>query len=376
VTVLRYTKDLPDTVAIELVVPALVQEIASVLWKFSVAIEIMWLIVNLYASTLPTMNAKSFRINTSTAENLERDTYVSFAPAHAHRVITSLIDIEWARIAPDKVVVATADRAWLHRLGSAESDAPFARPMVGAGSVATTRKLLDGAMAAAKCAVSSSVRPPTLTRTQWVWSLAGSYHLTHSYPPLIEEAAWRFEKMGRKNLWQWAAQKAREERGHDRLALLDIQSMGYEAEAVVEELIPPVSVVLVNYLTQSVQAPDPIGCVGYSYTMERLATGIKEKHIQPVEALLPPGICATRCLRVHSSVGADVEHVKETVEMVAGLDPQERVRVAIACYETALLCFSPLKEDYISEEELQHVLKLLKSRTCLQARVDIHSLTQ
>ncbi len=374
-TALHDTRDLVDTVAIEPIVPALVQEIASVLWRFSVATEITWLIVNLYASTLAAMSAKSFGINTNTAENLELDTYVSFAPDRAHRVMTSLTGIEWACIARDKVVVATANRAWLHRLDPARIDDRFARPMVGAGSVATTRKLLDGAIASAKSAVSLSVRPPTLTRTQWVWRLAGAYHLTHSYPPLIEEAAQRFEKMGRKNLSQWAAQKAREERGHDRLALLDIQSMGYEAEAVVEALIPPVAVVLVNYLTQSVQAPDPIGCVGYSYTMERLATGIKEKHIQSVEALLPPDICATRCLRVHSSVGADAEHVEETFEMIAGLALEERARVATACYETALLQFNSPKEDYISEEELQHVLRPLESRTGLQARVDIHSLT-
>lgn len=258
------------------------------------------------------------------------------------------IDIEWACIAPDKVVVATANRAWLHRPGSA-------------GSVATTRKLLDGCVASAHSAVSSRDRPPALTRTRWIWRLAGSYHLTHFTSQLMEEAAQHFTSAGRKSLAQWAAQKAREERGHDRLALLDIQSMGYEAEAVVEALVPPAAVALVDYFTQSVQTLDPIGCVGYSYTMERLAMGITEEYVQAVEALLPPGIHATRCLRVHSSIGSDVEHVEETVEMVAGLAPEERTRVAIACYETALLYFSPLKEDYISEEELQNVLRPLES---------------
>jgi hypothetical protein len=285
-------------------------------------------------------------------------------------------DIEWARVAPDKVVVATAERTWLHQLSSEQSDDPFARPTDSAGSIATTKKLLDGAIASAKGAVSSSVKPPAFTPAQWVWQLVGAYHMTNSYPPLIEEAKRRFEKMGRKNLSQWAAQKAREERGHEQLALLDIKSMGYRSQAVVEALIiPPGAVALVNYLTQSVQETDPIGCVGYSYTIERIATGIKEKHIQSVEAALPLGIHATRCLRTHSSVGADVEHVEETVAMVAGLAPDERVRVATACYETALLYFNSPNEDYISEEELQHVLRPLELRTHLQAKVDIPSLT-
>ncbi|MCP6758259.1 MAG: hypothetical protein NHB32_05645 [Fischerella sp. CENA71] len=287
----------------------------------------------------------------------------------------SLSNIEWARVAPDKVVVATAERAWLHRPSSEESDDPFTRPMVSGGSIATTQKLLDGAIAAAKSAVSSRVKSPAFTNVHWVWCLAASYHLTHSYMPLLEEAVQRFEKMGRKNLSQWAAQKIREERGHDQLALLDIKSMGYKAEAVVEALIPPSTVVLVNYFTQSLQALNPIGGIGYAYTMERIATGIKEKYIQSVEAMLPPGIRATRCLRAHSSVGADVKHVEETIEVIAELPSEERVRVAKTCYETALLYFKSPNEDYISQEELQHVLRPLELRTRLQVRGDIPALT-
>lgn len=273
------------------------------------------------------------------------------------------IDIQWACIAPDKVVVATANRAWLYQLGLLGSGDPFARPMTSSGNVAVTRKLLDGAIASAKSTVSSSNKPPALSCLHWIWQLAGLYHLTHFSPGLLEEAAQRFASAGRRNLAQWAARKASEERDHDRLALLDIQSLGYSAQTVVEALVPQRSAALVDYFTRSVQIPDPISCVGYSYTMERLAMGIGEKYIRAVEALLPSGIRATRCLRVHSSVGSDVEHVEETVEMVAGLAPEERIRVASACYETALLYFRSPKEGYMSEEELQNVLEPLKLHT-------------
>ena len=273
-----------------------------------------------------------------------------------------LIDTESACFVPDEVVVKTANLTRVHR--------------PDLGTAAKTRKLLDGAVAFAKRAVSSSSRPPALSRTRWVWRLAGSYHLTHSTPRLMEEAAQRFAASGRKSLTQWAAQKASEEGGHDRLALLDIQSLGYQAKAVVEALVPPAAAALMDYFSRSVQAPDPISCVGYCYTMERLALGIGEKYIQAVEALLPPGTQATRCLRVHSGVGSDVDHVEETVEMVAGLAPEERVRVAAACYETALLCFSPPKEGYILEEELQNVLRPLESHTRLRARYDFQPLTK
>jgi hypothetical protein len=269
---------------------------------------------------------------------------------------------EWAQIATDKVVVATPDRAWLYQPRSAEDR--FARPMEGTGSSATTRKLLDTAIAAAKCAVTSEVRPPALTFTRWIWRLAGLYHLCHPIPKLIESARQQFTVTERWNLAHWAAQNAVEEAGHDLLALRDIQSLGYDPKAVVEALIPPASKILIDYLTRSVNDSDPIDCVGYAYTMERLALGVNEQYIEDVEALLPQGVKATRCLRVHSSVGADVDHVAETVEMVAKLSATERTRVAIACYETALLCFSP-PDDYLSDEAIQEILVSLKTTNVL-----------
>jgi hypothetical protein len=342
------------------------------------------------------MNTKFHWFNKSTAEKLERDSCVEGAPhathlkastgasialpskssltdsllvniqpnSHLDIVPLSVAEMEWVRIAPDKVVVATANRAWLHRLDPARNDDPFAQPMVGVGSVATTKRLLDGVIAYA-ATVSSSLRPPALTRTRWVWRLAGAYHSSHHTSRLMEEAAQRFAASGRKSLAQWAAQKAREEAGHDRLALLDIQSMGYEAKAVVQALVPSTMQALVDYFFQSVQATDPIGCVGFFYTAERLGTFQDEEYILDVQALLPPDVHVTRWLRVHSGVGAEVKHVEETVEVVAELTSQERICVARACYETALLRFTPPKEGYISDKELQNVLKPLELNTFL-----------
>lgn len=265
---------------------------------------------------------------------------------------------EWAQIDLGKVVVATEDRAWLYQPCSVEDR--FSQLMKCAGSIPTTRKLLDTAIAAAKYAVKSEVRPPALTSTRWIWRLAGAYHLTSPVPKLMKDAAKGFAANSRSDLEHWALEKAEEEKGHDRLALLDIQSLGYDAEAVVKALVPPAALALMDYFTRSAQDGDPIDCVGYSYTMERLSLGIGEDYIQKVEALLPNNTNATRCLRVHSSVGADAEHVDENISLVAGLSPFERTRIARACYETALMCFSPPPGDYISDEELQQILEPLK----------------
>ena len=271
---------------------------------------------------------------------------------------SDLTNAEWAQIAPGKVVVATVDRAWLYHPTSGEER--FAQPMECAGSNATTQRLLDGVIAAAKYTIKSNARPPALNATRWVWRLAGAYHSSRFTSKLMEEAAENFAAAERWNLQEWALQKADEERGHDRLALLDIRSMGYDAEAVVEELVPSAAMIFIDYFTRSVQDDDPIDCVGCSYASERLGTFLGEDYIQHVQALLPSSTHATRWLRVHSGAGAEVDHVKDLVEVIASLTLQERIRVARACYETALLRFTPPSEGYISDSKLQQILKPLK----------------
>ena len=270
-----------------------------------------------------------------------------------------LANAEWAHIAPGKVVVATAKRAWVYQPRSPEDR--FARSMTGSGSFATTRHLLDTAIAAAKQTVNSEVKPPALTSTRWIWRLASAYHLTRYVPQLMEEAARGFARHQRLDLEAWALEKAEEEKGHDLLALLDIQSLGYNAEAVVEALVPPAAIALTDYFKRSVQDSDPIDCVGYSYTMERLSMGVGLDYIQKVESLLPSNVKATRCLRVHSSVGADADHVGENVALIAELAAPERSRIARACYETALMCFSPPPGEYVSDAEIQQIVKPLKN---------------
>jgi hypothetical protein len=277
-----------------------------------------------------------------------------------------LVDTERVRIAPDKVVMKTANPTGVHQPTSAGSGDGVAQKMIDADSIAKTRKLLDRAIVLAWRDIKSNSRPPALTATRWVWRMAGAYHAARHTTRLMEEAARRFAASGRENLAQWAAQRAREEAGHDQLALLDIQSMGYDAKAVVKALVPPAVKPWLDYFIQSVQATDPIGCVGHSYASERLGTFLGEEYIQSVQALLPPGTHATRWLRVHTGAGAEVEHVEETIKVVAKLTPQERNRVARACYETSLLRFTPPKEGYISDEELQNVLKPLELNTCYE----------
>jgi hypothetical protein len=191
-----------------------------------------------------------------------------------------------------------------------------------------------------------------------VWRLAGYYHTTRATPRVLAEAAARFSAAGRAALARWADERAREERGHDELARRDIRAMGYDADRVVEALRPETALELVRYFEDQVapHTPDPVGCVGYAYALERIASARGAAYVKRVEAVLPPGIDATRCLRVHSAAGSDAAHVEETAAMVSGLSAEERAKIALACYETAALCYQSPKGGYIAEDALQQVL--------------------
>ncbi|MEM8720648.1 MAG: hypothetical protein AAGE84_15335 [Cyanobacteria bacterium P01_G01_bin.39] len=267
---------------------------------------------------------------------------------------TASTEAEWATIAPDKLLIATKTKVWLESPWS--SSDRFTQPMTGRGNAAITSKLLDGAMAAAKMAISAAEKPPKLTPHRLVWQLTGAYHISHSTPNLMEEAGQRFAQALRHDLSNWAYDKARKEIGHDRLALLDIESLGYQAEELVNSLIPPAAKILVDYFQRSVQDVDPIDCVGYVYALERMSLGAKPEHIQQIENLLPPEVNATRCLKEHSSLGSDGRHVAENVDIIARLSTSERDRVIRACYETALLLFSPPPEGYWLERQLETIL--------------------
>ncbi|MEL6927109.1 MAG: hypothetical protein AAFO95_00570 [Cyanobacteria bacterium J06600_6] len=266
---------------------------------------------------------------------------------------------EWAQIAPGKVVVATSNRAWIYQPLS--EDDRFAQSMTGDGSFATTSKLLDTAIAAAKHTVKSEARPPALTFYRWIWRLASAYHMTNPVPQLMKDAARGFTAQNRAQLAAWALEKVEEETGHDRLAWLDIQSLGYDADAVVKALVPPAAIALVDYFRRSVRDSDPIDCIGYTYTLERLSLGVGAEYIAKVESLLPAQVNATRCLRVHSAVGADADHVGENVSLIAELSAAERSRIARACYETALMSFSPPPGGYISDVEIQQIIEPLQT---------------
>jgi hypothetical protein len=267
--------------------------------------------------------------------------------------------MQWAPLTPQLIVVATDQRAWLHR-PLAIGD-PFDEPMTTSrASVASTQKLLDGALAAARQSLPvPSGRP--LTALRWAWRLAFQYHTSHATPRLLAEAAQRFGAMGRPGMAESCERKRDEESGHDTLALRDLRALGYREDNVVAACQPPTAMALIEYFESCVRSDEPVKLLGYSYALERSAMAIPAAYLDAVQALMPEGVVATRCLRVHCAVGTDPRHVAEDIELIATLPAAERAAIARSCYETAIIMHTVRDGDDPPEEALAQALEPLRT---------------
>src|SRR5262249_30303407 len=130
------------------------------------------------------------------SSGLEAEMPQLFAPTREGEVGRGL---EWARIAEDVVLVASAERAWLHPPLPRPQTDPFAVTMVGYGTLETTRNLLDAAVAISRLRF-AAVETPPFTLTQYLWRLVGAYHSTHATPRFMGAAEARFRANGRPDL--------------------------------------------------------------------------------------------------------------------------------------------------------------------------------
>jgi hypothetical protein len=147
---------------------------------------------------------------------------------------------------------------------------------------------------------------------------------------------------------------AEEESGHDTLALMDLAALGLPAQEFVAHLQPKSFMALVELFTRFADSDAPIAVLGYAYALERMSLFSTAESIAAIERLIPAGIKATRCLRVHSAVGSDAGHVAESIAFLSTLPP-DRAAIARATYETvSLLCAA--WRDYPGDEATRALL--------------------
>jgi len=268
---------------------------------------------------------------------------------------------EWVNVSGDISIIARASgEVWFHTVTTEKAD-PFATPMTGAGAAGSTVGLLDGAINLGFAGIEKRLAPPDPTIAGYVVALVGAYHTSVDTPRNLRRAASRFKELGRPEVAAYLEERAREETGHDRLALKDLRALGVPGERLVANFIPEGIKPLCKRFDELCAEDYPIGCIGYSYCLERIAALKEKTDIEKVQAICPKGLDATRFLRSHSSLGSEASHVAETIEFVASLPANDRISVVRETYESAVILAEGYNHELLKTEaemleELQQAL--------------------
>ncbi len=259
---------------------------------------------------------------------------------------------EWVNVTGNISIIAReSGEVWFRNLSGTKADVdPFAAPMTGAGAAGSTVRLLDGAINLGFAAIEKTLARSKPTLPAYIVALVGAYHTSVDTARNLRRAARRFEELGRPEVAAYLEERAREETGHDRLALKDLRALGVPAERLVANFIPDGIKPLCKRFDELCAQDYPIGCIGYSYCLERIAALKQEVDIEKVKVLCPDGIDATRFLRSHSSLGSEATHVAETIAFVASLPANDRISVVQETYQSALIMARGYNQELIKSD--------------------------
>ena len=259
---------------------------------------------------------------------------------------------EWVNVTGDISIIAReSGEVWFHAVGGTEENVdPFATLMTGVGSAGSTVGLLDGAINLGFAGIEKRLARPDPTLVGYIVALVGAYHTSVDTPRNLRRSASRFKELGRPEVAAYLEERAREETGHDRLALKDLRALGVPGERLVANFIPEGIKPLCKRFDDLCVQDYPIGCIGYSYCLERIAALKEATDIEKVRMLCPDGVDATRFLRSHSSLGSEASHVKETIEFVASLPANDRISVVQETYESSLLLAEGYNHELLKSE--------------------------
>jgi hypothetical protein len=270
---------------------------------------------------------------------------------------------EWVNVTGEISIIAReSGEVWFHASsGTSEDVNPFATSMTGAGAAGSTVALLDGAINLGFAGIEERLARPDPTLAGYVVALVGAYHTSVDTPRNLQRAAKRFNGLGRPEVAAYLEERAREETGHDRLVLKDLHALGLPAERLVANFIPEGIKPLCKRFDDLCTEDYPIGCIGYSYCLERIAALKQKTDIQKVQALCPDGVDAFRFLRSHSGLGSEVSHVEETIAFVASLPANDRISVVQETYQSASIMAEGYNHELLKTEaellgQLQHAI--------------------
>lgn len=252
-----------------------------------------------------------------------------------------------------------ADGKSFRLCGPELSSSPFLfQHLLETGNRHHTRQLLAGTLLAGlkvrRRHASSPVQATALSLERYIYSLAGSYQTTRATPPTMRHVAELFRAQGNARVVDRCLRVADEEAGHDLLALKDLEALGIRSADLVMKVQPSNAVALVGLFRRLAEGANPISVLGYAYALERCALLKTREVVAAVEAIIPSGTMATRCLRVHSAVGTDARHVGQSLDFIARLSGTDRAHIAWAAFETAAIMAAP--DDYPGDEPFRELI--------------------
>lgn len=252
------------------------------------------------------------------------------------------ITVEWVAITQEIAIVSCeTGEYWFLDLNKHGQSVPFSRPMTGNGTRRSTAGLLNGAVALAF----ADLKQSSASLPRYVLDLIGSFHIARRTPGHLTRAAKRLRELNRSDIASYLETHAREETGHDRLALKDLRALGLPAEQIVANLVPDGMQPLCDLFDRLASADYPVGCLGYCYCFESTAAMKQKADIEALEALYPKNIDASRFARTHSGLGSELGHMEELIDFIAGLPALDRIEIVKSTYETALALSDSVRRD-------------------------------
>jgi hypothetical protein len=258
------------------------------------------------------------------------------------------MSVQWVHLGPGGVLVASGRGAWMQtpELGAAGITGPM--PDSLRATRATTRHLLDGAIAVAE-REAVAAHPPAMTARRWAWHLVGQWHCAHHSVALLPDLIDRYDTIGRADLADFARLKLDQERGHDEFPLNDLRALGYDADALVREVAPAPAVTAgLAFARRCARRKQPLEFLGYAYALERRVLNVSAATLAALDSVLPAGVEAASGIRSHANA-LDLEHVDEAVSFIAGLPARDRTRIALGAYRTAQILCAPFPQPSDTE---------------------------
>ena len=258
---------------------------------------------------------------------------------------------EWVAVSERFTIVSRETGVFWVVDGNACGDiVPFAAPMTSEGTRGSTAGLLNGAVALGFQGDEEEIRTRTASLPRYMLHLVAAYHNSGRTPGHFVRAARRLRELRRPHIAAYLETHAREETGHERLALKDLRALGLPAERIVANLVPEGMKQLCELFDRLADSDYPVGCLGYSYCFEFTAAMKQKSHVDALTQLCPEGIDASRFLRTHSSLGSEVSHVEDLIELIASLPASDRTEIARATYDTAITMAEGLRREALMSD--------------------------